>query len=526
MKKPRLIYYNDGHHFHGKRIDPPLSLRKLYWPVDEVVGTGVEMLVFGLGYGDVYFHQSKTGRTIGEGKEVWESYIDWRIMRMVKDAKEMGTDQLREVLKRGREMGMPIVNSIKLNSGHAPGAQRCGWLRWEHGKEVCVDEAPQEWAYDYTNPLVIEDKRAIIREVLEDYRADGIELDFMFSEVYFRKADIEKGTLLMNEFVAGVRELANEIAAAQDREITVMARVYHQRDANLEIGLDVETWLKNGSLDLVVGQITGLELLETGELDARWLADAANATGAAAYLRPAHIVYDERTIFPHIEMFRALRQSIAWQGFAGLYLGYFPWPFSRTEYEILREVAYPEITERHDKRYFLQPREGVRDESKVNPTRLPDRQLPVALEEGKTTTLDILVADEMTSARRDGEMREPVLTIRFAEFCVEDEIEIRFNGAVLPFEDAEITDYRATRILAKFRSTVQAPDGFGGYWFKYKLDVDLLQQGHNTLEVEAKRFEPTAGFTRSVNGVEIQTRYKDFVLPEGLNVERMAPTLY
>ena len=53
MRKPRLIYYNDGHHYHGKRVDPPLSLRKLYWPVDTVVGTGVEMLVFGMGYGDV-----------------------------------------------------------------------------------------------------------------------------------------------------------------------------------------------------------------------------------------------------------------------------------------------------------------------------------------------------------------------------------------------------------------------------------------------------------------------------------------
>ena len=113
MGKPRLIYYNDGHHFHGKRIDPPLSLRKLYWPVDEVVGTGVETLVFGLGYGDVFFHQSKTGRTIGEGKEIWENYIDWRIMRMVRDAKEMGTDQLREVGGAMDRAGGPGINAVR-----------------------------------------------------------------------------------------------------------------------------------------------------------------------------------------------------------------------------------------------------------------------------------------------------------------------------------------------------------------------------------------------------------------------------
>ena len=62
MKNPRLIYYNDAHHYHAKRIDPPLSLPKLQWPVDEVSGTGVDLLAFGLGYGDVYFHDSKVGR--------------------------------------------------------------------------------------------------------------------------------------------------------------------------------------------------------------------------------------------------------------------------------------------------------------------------------------------------------------------------------------------------------------------------------------------------------------------------------
>lgn len=29
MKKPRLTYYNDAHHSHGKRVDPPVSIHKL-----------------------------------------------------------------------------------------------------------------------------------------------------------------------------------------------------------------------------------------------------------------------------------------------------------------------------------------------------------------------------------------------------------------------------------------------------------------------------------------------------------------
>ena len=112
MQKPRLIYYNDAHHFHGKRIEPPASIHMLQWPVDEVAGTGVDLLVLGLGYGDVYFHNSKVGRVIGQKKEVWENYIDWRIMRMVEEAAILDTDQVREGTRRGRELGLKVFPSL------------------------------------------------------------------------------------------------------------------------------------------------------------------------------------------------------------------------------------------------------------------------------------------------------------------------------------------------------------------------------------------------------------------------------
>ncbi len=522
MDKPRLVYYNDAHHFHAKRIDPPLSIHQLQWPVDEVAGTGVELLVLGLGYGDVYFHDSKVGRVVGQKKEVWENIIDWRIMRMVKDAAAMGTDQVREVIKRGKEIGMPVFPSLKFQDSAEPEAERCGLLKWEHGADVCLGEGEEEpWCYDFTNELVIQDKMAMIREMLDDYEADGIELDFMFRPRYFRAAEIEQGTPLMTEFVAGVRKLAKETGERQGREIPILARVAYARDDNLRVGLDVETWLKNGSIDMVVGEVRE-HLLDPCIVDARWMADAANAAGAAAYLRPPNLVYDERTAIPHIEMYRALGQTLRWQGFAGMYLGYLPWPLSTTEYQVLREVAYPEVVARQDKRYVLQPRESEGPYSSA-----PTRQLPAPLEEGKTASVEVLVADDLDDAIRDGEARESILTLRFANMCIEDEIEVRLNGTVLPMEDAEITDYRGATIkgyprLTQLGGSTDAPEGFTGHWFRYRLDVEILKRGHNTLEVEMKKLEVTAGFARSLNGVEVRTRYKDFVRPEGLELERVS----
>ena len=520
MKKPRLVYYNDGHHFHAKRIEPPASIHMLQWPVDEVLGTGVDLLVLGLGYGDVYFHDSKVGRVVGQMKEVWESYIDWRIMSMVEAGRELGTDQLREVIGRGREMGLAVFPSLRLQDSAAPGGERCGLLKWEHEAAVCIgEEGRAQWCYDFANELVCQNKLDMVREVLEDYEADGIELDFMFDRYYFKQAEIEKNTPLMSRFVGQVRELATQIGQKQGREIPVMARVDLKEEENLELGLDVETWIKEGSIDFVVGQ-DGDALTDT-VIQAPWLPAVANAAGGAAYYRPPRRIYDERVGLPSIEMYRALGQTLLWQGYAGMYHGYLPWPLSGREYELLREVAFPEAHARRDKRYLLAPREGEEGQ----PTTTPQRHLPVDLEEGTTNIIEIWIADDLESAKKDGEMRQPILTLRFSFFCIEDVMEFRFNGRVLPWEQAEITDERALSIQVQLAGSmhVQAPLGMSAHWFRYKLEIDDLKRGENKLEIEVQKLAQKAGFARSLNGVEIQTRYKDFVRPKGLNVERIAP---
>ena len=245
MDRPRLIHYNDAHHFHAKRLEPPASRHLLNWPVDEVLGTGVDLLVLGLGYSDVFFHQSAVGRVVGQGKEVWENYIDWRIMRMVEVAKELDTDQVRAVIERGRETGMKVFPSLKLQDSARPESERFGRLKEQHGAAVCIGDAGRaEWCYDYAQEAVQEYKLALIGEVLEGYRADGLELDFCFDNFYFKQDEIEENAPLMTEFVAKVRALAEEIGARQGRKIPLMARVHLHEEDNLAVGLDVEAWLR------------------------------------------------------------------------------------------------------------------------------------------------------------------------------------------------------------------------------------------------------------------------------------------
>ncbi len=504
---PRLIYYSDAHHFHAKRIDPPLSLHKMRWPIDELSGTGVDLLAFGLGFGDVYFHQTRIGRVIGQEQEVWNEFINWRIMRMVRDAAALGTDQLREVIRHGREAGLRVFPSLKLQDPTPQGGERCGWLKWRRGMEVTLgtgdDRFPShqtEWCYDYANPAVREEKLSLVREVLEDYEADGIELDFMFFPLYFRRSETEAHVETMNRFVADVRALTREIGEARSRTIPVMARVWHRREENLGLGLDVEAWIAAGDVDFVVGQIPNM-LLETGVTEGRWLADAANAAGAASYLRPGRRLEDPRASIANIEMFRAFGRTLRWQGFTGAYLGYLPWPFSDAEYRIFRELAFPEAALRHDKRYFLPPREDL--PSYVRPD---GRRLPLVLDEGVAERVTITVADEIDPAVADGEIRDPVLTLTFQQFCVEDEVAFRFNGRKLAVEGKGIHEPRR-----------------GLYWLRWTLDAAEVVQGENTVELEILRKERTAGFARTLTGVEIHMRYTEFDRPEALDPVKIPP---
>ena len=76
----------------------------------------------------------------------------------------------------------------------------------------------------------------------------------------------------------------------------------------------------------------------------------------------------------------------------------------------------------------------------------PGRVLPIELVEGETHAVNIHVADDLDSAKKDSEMRKPVLTLRFSFFCIEDNVEARFNDRVLPWEEAEMNDERPLRV--------------------------------------------------------------------------------
>ena len=98
MSKPRLIHYNDCRHYSFYRYDPPMSAQQIRQPVDEILGTDVDLLSYGLASGQTFLHDTKVGLRWGEQMPSHNHGVMWwRAYENARQAIAAGNDPLRVV---------------------------------------------------------------------------------------------------------------------------------------------------------------------------------------------------------------------------------------------------------------------------------------------------------------------------------------------------------------------------------------------------------------------------------------------
>ena len=106
MRKPKLIYYNDARHYSLYRYDSPMSLHQLRWLVDEILGTEVDTLVYGLASGQTFLHGSQVGLKWGQGIAGHNHGVMWW--------------RAAENLTRAHEKGRRVLCSLRMNDPTSP----------------------------------------------------------------------------------------------------------------------------------------------------------------------------------------------------------------------------------------------------------------------------------------------------------------------------------------------------------------------------------------------------------------------
>lgn len=175
-------------------------------------------------------------------------------------------------------------------------------------------------AYDYTYDCVREHYLAYIEEALDRYDAYGIELDYQRECQLFGEGYYYDGREIMNDFMRKVKALTEKYAKKYGHEIKIAARVLPDIQTNMDFGMNVMQWVKEGLVDMLIP--TGR--FESNDMDMpidlwKTLLDGYNVeliAGIDMYMRPDP---SYKPIHPSINTFAACAASAYSQGADGIY---------------------------------------------------------------------------------------------------------------------------------------------------------------------------------------------------------------
>ena len=161
-----------------------------------------------------------------------------------------GCDYLARALARCREEGITPGVSVRMNDMHdapIPDSHLFSRFYREH-PEWPLDNPSAGWGragLNYAVPEVRAYFLALLRELVESYDLEVLELDFLRFTSYFPREDLAQNAATMTAWLGEVRALL----ATAPRRIELIPRVATSPDAAYELGFDVAAWAREGLVD-------------------------------------------------------------------------------------------------------------------------------------------------------------------------------------------------------------------------------------------------------------------------------------
>jgi hypothetical protein len=257
--KPTLIINEDDSHFYGSRSAAQMNLEGLRAFVDQYANTAVSHL-FLCPNAMKASHRSKARDAIwelGEGqKPPQEEFAkNWCANAQLLD--ERGLDPYAVWITRCREKKISPWLSMRMNDVHNADdidnyIHSSFWRKHPDYWRVPGGRGWTDRALDYGIPEVRQHAMAYVRELLERYDPDGLELDWMRFGYHFRPGKEAEGGPLLTEFMREVRGLTRQWAEKRGHPIKLGARVPTLPDAAKGLGMDGITWAREGLVDMLV----------------------------------------------------------------------------------------------------------------------------------------------------------------------------------------------------------------------------------------------------------------------------------
>ena len=364
---------------------------------------------------------------------------------------------------------------------------------------------------DFTKPAVQAYYREYVRELCENYAIDGIELDFLRSCPIMAEGT-EENRKILNEYVASLRTVIDEVAEKKGRTIGLAVRVYSEEKQNLDYGIDVAQWIADGSVDQVTVAGWYVPTYYNIPLEAwRESIDERNALGYDYTLlagtdwgvRCDSRPYEGYVMWITLEQFKGFVSASYQKGADGIYLFNHFLP-----------------TNDHGGTTYYVDEEGYKTRELVLKDKLIAANSQTEAEEGErvyvhtcrdseNTLYPIKIGDaSYTFALNTGIAPENEYIVRIgidaAEGYESNLLSVKVNG----FKTEQIEDVTAERGFEWTSSTASEPvaqhvSETCARVLQFSLtDLDVLEDGENTVEITSKN----PAFPQSIKWLEICVR--------------------
>ena len=379
--------------------------------------------------------------------------------------------------------GLEVFGSLRMNDTHdafgmpegkliyPPKVAHPDWLLGEQsqkGSPFTTLEAAMWSGLNFAIPEVREDRLWWVRHTAENYDLDGVDLNFFRMPWYFKPGEEEAGAPLMNDLIQGAHRIVRRVSESRQRPMLLGVRVPGTLEACRRIGLDVETWLKQGWVDRML--IGGGYTVFTNP--AQELVKLGHGHNVPVY----PCINCGLGVFGSDEAMRGAASNIFQAGADGIYLWNYQYrkvpmlAYGRPvpeAYELLEDIQSAASLQFRDKRF------GVDYIQDIGPYAIASHpgRLPLELGRGNpgpAATLELPVGDDLEAAGRSGRPGSVHLDLDVEGLGRGERLGGRLNGGGLSLEAGQSDGEDAAAGQKRLGCPVQ---------------LEMVRQGINRLEV-------------------------------------------
>ena len=360
---------------------------------------------------------------------------------ITKDLIEQGTDPLELAVEFCHQNGIEIFSGMRMNDIHdGRGYVRSDPLLPQFKKdhpEYLFGPKGAKLAYgyysgvDYAQPAVRQRAFLILEDICRRYDVDGLELDFWRHPPFFKSYAVSGNPVSteerdqMTELLRRVRTMTEEVSLDRDRPLLIAVRVPDSVGACQSLGLDLERWLQEDLIDiLIAGEMQLSPWEETVALGHKY------DVPVYPCIRPA--IAARRGVASTAESYRAMAMNIWNSGADGVYT----FNMFKTRDRLYRELGDPETLQKLDKVYRLNPVgfSMAQQYFNVDPfLRVPvlSPRHPSPLKAGQPTEIPLAVGDDISWGESQGILPDVKLRLQVEKLTSSRDLTVRINGETL-----------------------------------------------------------------------------------------------